>query len=482
MKLINYLLLALPTLLFACQSTSPDGNPKVAESPDIQIHIDQGPIGWAYLVGIYGDQRFKLDSAQMDEKGDLHFQREEPYPQGVVYVLLANSASFPLIVDVDQTMKVNTVINELIGQIKVEGNLENELLYGITHQEDVYNRQIEPLNSQVEAMDPSDPAYPALAARRDSLVRARTEVTDNVLAKYPDAFVTKFKNAGKNPDIPDVMGPDGQPDLNVKLVRYRRAFWDGVDFSDERLLRTPVIYNKLNRYMTELTIQDADSIIQSADALINRVKEDKPYFKFFVNWIGLKYEPGKVNLMDAEAVYVHLVQNYITRDLAFWADSMQIYGLQKRASEMAASCVGLKAPDVICTDPSGQKRSIYDMKEPYIVVYMFNPNCDHCIAETPQLLNLFNQWKREGKGFGVYAIALDTDPEEWQGFIKKFNTSAFVNVFDPTNASIYAKYYVDNTPEIYVLNPDRIIIGKNLHPEQIPIIIDRDKKRQGSGS
>lgn len=70
-----------------------------------------------------------------------------------------------MIVGADQTMKVNTVINELIGQIKVEGNLENELLYGITHQEDVYNRLIEPLNSQVEAMDQSNPAYQSLVSK-----------------------------------------------------------------------------------------------------------------------------------------------------------------------------------------------------------------------------------------------------------------------------------------------------------------------------
>lgn len=60
MKLIKYLILVLPTLLFACQSTSPDANAETAESPDILIHIDQGPIGWAFVVGIYGDQRFKL--------------------------------------------------------------------------------------------------------------------------------------------------------------------------------------------------------------------------------------------------------------------------------------------------------------------------------------------------------------------------------------------------------------------------------------
>ena len=50
----------------------------------------------------------------------------------------------------------------------------------------------------------------------------------------------------------------------------------------------------------------------------------------------------------------------------------------------------------------------------------------------------------------------------------------WINVHDPSNRSIYAKYYVDKTPEVYVLNPERTIIGKNLKVEQIQTIIDKD--------
>jgi hypothetical protein len=47
-------------------------------------------------------------------------------------------------------------------------------------------------------------------------------------------------------------------------------------------------------------------------------------------------------------------------------------------------------------------------------------------------------------------------------------------VFDPTNRAIYAKYYVDITPELYVLNKDRIIVAKNLHAEQLEPIFERE--------
>jgi hypothetical protein len=54
----------------------------------------------------------------------------------------------------------------------------------------------------------------------------------------------------------------------------------------------------------------------------------------------------------------------------------------------------------------------------------------------------------------------------------------WVNVFDPTNKSIYAKYYLDNTPEVYVLDKDRNIIAKNLHVDQIQTILDKDMAKK----
>ena len=48
----------------------------------------------------------------------------------------------------------------------------------------------------------------------------------------------------------------------------------------------------------------------------------------------------------------------------------------------------------------------------------------------------------------------------------------FINVFDPTNRSIYARYFVDKTPEMYVLDRDRKIIGKNLKTFQVEELIN----------
>ena len=87
---------------------------------------------------------------------------------------------------------------------------------------------------------------------------------------------------------------------------------------------------------------------------------------------------------------------------------------------------------------------------------------------------MYQKWKDRGVDF--YGIGVNTKDEEWRAFVKKSGFT-FTNVFDSTNRAIYAKYFVDNTPELYVLNKDRTIVGKNLKAEQLETIFEREFKK-----
>ena len=53
-----------------------------------------------------------------------------------------------------------------------------------------------------------------------------------------------------------------------------------------------------------------------------------------------------------------------------------VAALKAQLKKGAKSLVGNKGPDVQAKDPSGQTRSLYDLKAPYVIVYMFNPDPD----------------------------------------------------------------------------------------------------------
>jgi peroxiredoxin len=491
------LLLAATVLLYACGDRQPEPTKpstdttqgsqgtyrsisefkSQATKPDIKVQIDGlSGGGYAYLIGTFLGQNFRADSAAVSVNGQLNFKADEPYHPGHYYLLLPNGSNFQLLIDVNQQFSIRTNLSDLAGALSFEGSIDNDLLYQAIRFEESQRPGFAQISQQLQGLQAGTEAYRAVKDQQNKMLDERKAFLDDLFAKHPNTLFTQFKRAGQNPDVRDAFRPNGTMDTTRYTYLFRTRFWDGVDFNDERLLYTPVVSNKLKRYINELTVQQPDSIVAAAYFLVDQTIGKKEFFKYFANWIVINYDPKESTLMDAQAVFVRMIEKYFTYERAFWADSVEVYGLQLRAYEMSASLVGKKGPDVQAPDPSGKLRSIYEMTAPYIIVYMWNPDCEHCAEQTPKLVANYPNWKKDG--IDVYGIAVNTEDDKWKAAIQKYRMP-WVNVFDPTNKSIYGKYYVDNTPEVYVLNPDRTIIGKNLQVDQIMIIIDRDRQKRG---
>ena len=456
------------------QASGEDISADPAGPARIEFKIAGAPAGQVLLIGFYADQNYVADTTTADASGHFIFQKNDGYNAGFYFVMMQGNVSFQMLLNAtEQNFSMSANVSDLINTMKVNGSLDNELLYKNlafqARQEPIFNQ----VSQQLKAAAPGSADYQRIKAEQDKLVAERKAHIQSFQDEYPTALFTKFKIAGQNPEPQVIKKPNGTLDTLAQLALYRSQLWDNVDFSDNRLLHTPVIVNKLKRYIGELTVQHPDSINKSAGLLVDKVLNHKEYLKFFANWITLYYDPEKTTLMDPEAVFVYMVKNYFKPELAYWSDSAEVYALQLRAYEMEASLVGRKGPDVSAPSPDGSLKSIYEMKAPYILVYMYDPNCENCAVETPKLVKFYQEWR--SKGVDVYGIALNTDIPEWKAYIAK-NRITWTNVFDPTNKSIYAKYYVNHTPELYVLNPDRTVIAKNLKVEQVPTVIEKDMR------
>lgn len=442
-------------------------DPVLGGPADFTLKINGARPSKAYLIGTHGEQRFTLDSTMVSSAGAMRFQNSEGYPQGLYAILFGGNNVVQVMLPEDQKFSMEATLMQEKQTMKVEGSLDNQLYYENSRFEDGLKPKFSAVAAKLKGLQEGTPAYNAAKAEQDQLVALRRSTLQNLFKKHPNTLYVAFKKAGQNP-----IAKPGLSD-SERIWLYRKEFWNDVDFSDPRLIRTPVVFNKLKRYMTELTPQNPDSVTQSAIYITDLVEPYPDYFKLVANWIPLHYDPLKSTLMDPHMVYVNMIERYFTPEKAFWSDKVTLSGLQQRSGEMSASLLGKIGPDVISTDPNGQTKSIYEMKSEYVIVYMYNPTCEHCLEQTPKMVQFYNQNK--GKGFDVFAIALDTNDKEWKDYIAK-NNMTWTNVYDPTNKSIYGKYYVDNTPELYVLNKDRKIIGKNLKVNQIMTVVGWDKE------
>jgi len=445
---------------------------------DFTIKVAGAQPGTSDLIGFYADQNFKADETAISADGTIRFNCNSckngatTYPQGLYYVKIAHEKYLQIMLGEDQEFTMATTVDDPDGNMTVKGSDENQAFFENLKFERIGAPKFDAINKRLQGVAQNSPEYNNLKAEMTVLTDKRKAHLADIFSKYPKSLFTAFKKAGQEPDLRENV-PDDK-----KVFYYREDFWNDVDWSDKRLLRTPVINNKVKRYFETLTPQNQDSIFASAERVVDQLLMYPEYYMFIANWVVRTYEPTKTTLMDPEFVHVKMIQKYFTKERAFWSDSLQTFALQQRAGEMAQSLIGGQGPDVISKDLAGKTHRLMDSKADYLIVYMFSPSCEHCQEQTPKLVKWYNENK--AKGVDVYAIALDTnvdDPNELANYINK-TKMPFPCVWDPTNRSIYAKYYVDITPEIYVLNPERKIVGKNLKVFQIDTIIDRDKENR----
>jgi peroxiredoxin len=445
------------------------------DTVQIEAFIKGMSPGKVSLVGMTGDYNFIADTLLADANGHFLYKRREALPAGFYSFLLPDQGkSFSILIDKDQHMQLRADISDIPNTMQVTGSINTDLFYKTTQFQMKQDADIQKTVEVMRKFPPPTAEFQEAKKAQNAILETRKAYLNEVYKQNPNTFFTKFKIAGQNPDPVDFRKPNGDLDTLRQLMDYRSRFWNGVDFTDDRLLRTPVIVNKLRRYIKDLTPQLPDSLIKVSDALIRKVMPHKGYFQFFSNWIALQYQNGKTTVMDGEAVYVHIINNFFTPDLAFWDKKESIEKLRKQAWEMEASLMGRKGPDVQAPDPNGTLRSIYEIKAPLVLIFMFSPDCEHCQKDATTVQRLYEKWKSRGLEF--YGIAINTNATDWKAFIQK-NGFTFTNVFDPTNRAIYAKYFVDNTPELYLLNKDRIIVAKNLQASQLEEVFERELKK-----
>lgn len=440
--------------------------PAGEDSLIMTFDLKNQPAGVAKLVGMYEDQRFIVDSATIDAQGHFELSRKNLMPQGYYYFIMPGQKALEMLLDKHQRFQFTGDMTNIKQTAQITGSTCLSLFYKNMQEQSVIDAKIQAIAPLMKK--PGTPEFKSAKKKYDQYYDEILARTKEYQTKYPNNFFTKFKVAGQNPKPSYPLKADGTVDKAKQVYDYRKAFWKGYDFTEVDLLRTPVFSNKLKKYFTELIPLHQDSIIKYADQLVAHTDGQPAYFRAVVNWVALKYEPAHTNLMDGEAVYSHIIKNYFTTEKAYWSNPDELKSLHDHATEMEQSLLGKTGKNVTAKGMDGKNHSIYELQSPITVVFIYSPDCSHCRQETPKLIQLYKEW--HPKGVAIYSIAANTTQKEWVEFHHEFKMP-WSDVFDPTNASWYPKYFVDITPEIYVLDKSHKIIAKNIKVNQLPIIL-----------
>ena len=250
---------------------------------------------------------------------------------------------------------------------------------------------------------------------------------------------------------------------------YKKHYWDGITFMDERILRTPFFIPKLEGYFRDILVQSPDSIIREADYLLLFARNNDEMFKFMVSWLADEYINPKY--MGLDAVFVHLYEKYFSKGLTPWFTEKQMKTITDRAYMLMSNLVGSQAADLQMVDSSGHPVSLYSVAADYTVVVFWDPTCTHCQQEIPRLDSIYKvKWKAEG--VKIFAVLTEKEQQKWKEFIQKNDLKDWIHVYQTEEAkkeeeaaqmpSFKQLYDVTITPTLYLLDKDKRIIAKKL--------------------
>ena len=428
------------------------------------------------LVGNYGEQNFLADTARFAAEGKLQFKNAEGFAEGLYYLMLPDNLNCSFfIVNGEDNWTIRSDKGNLTLAMISEGSLENQLFFENNRYQAALETKFNNLNQQLRTTPPTEQA--TLKAQLQALLDERDGKIVALREKYPNALFPKFKEAGQNPKLRFTFRPNGSLDSIATMINFRKDWWNNVDFTEARLVRTPVFFNKLKKFIDEYTPQNPDSIIVAADFLLAKTLSNKELHKPVISWFLSKYKPLQTKLMDGEAVYSYLILKYMTPDMFPDINDKDMKVTLERAKEMRSSLIGMIGQDVWGRDKNNFKRSLYDINAPIKIIYIYYTDCEHCKEETPKLRAVYDQWHK--RGVEIFSIGANVKERvDWLNFEKNYGIN-WINVMDPMLESKFnEKYFVDNTPEIYVLDKNNRIIAKNLKPEQLPELFTQELAKQ----
>ena len=443
----------------------------------IKVKLKSGPTDKpVYLANFFGyNQYIKVDSAKLDDKGIYHFHGEEPLKGGVYLIVLSQAKYYDFLVSGEETdISIEADTADFVSSVKFKGSQENDILFTYRKFLNQMNDKAAEINNRMENGSPLPPAK-----KRELMSELATEVSSYMKKTVKDhegSFAAKVIKANMDVEIPKEipLKADGTKDSTFAYRYYKAHFFDNIDFSDPRLLRSPFIQSKLEKYFKDLVYQVSDSVNQSADHVLALAKKDKEVYRYVLWWVTNKYENSEIVGLDG--VFVHLAEEYYLKD-ADWLSEEQRKKFEDRVKVLKPLRTGLVMPYLYLYDTLDVAHIVQNGKGRYTIVYFYSPDCSHCKEAAPKLVEYAKGAK--ARGIEIYNVSVDYELDKMKEFMNKYHTGDdMINLWDKGRHYYFRENYdVYSTPTTYILDSEKRIIGKRIPIEEFDRFIEFHEKQ-----
>lgn len=457
---------------------------QAADGYKIRIKFTDYKDSMIYLAHYFGKPLptiYKADSAKVDKNGLAVLESKENTLGGIYMILFEDKARyFEFLLNNGDNYTINVTAKDITGTLKFTGSPENDRFISYMNFLSDFGAKNQSLEAELAAAKTKADTN-LVYEKGKKLGKELTAYRADYVKKYPGTLLTKIFNALKVPEVPSGTHylPDGTVDSAYGYNYYKSHYWDGFDFTDDRLIHTPLYDTRLDEYFNKLVLPTPDSVEKEADILLKKTRGRKELFKYTLHWVTQWAQSSKVMGMDE--VFVYMVENYHMKGDAYWMDNETLKKFVDRAQKVAPNVIGNVAPELNLIDINGKPSKLYDVKAPYTLLVFWSPDCGHCQTEIPKIDSVYKTVLK-AKGVKIFAMKVGDEDSLWKNFIKKHELNEWTHVHNPEHTSNYkADYDVYGTPSIYLLDEKKIIRGKKLDHENVITLIEILEKKKKEG-
>jgi hypothetical protein len=417
----------------------------------------------------YGNSTYVTDTLQVDRNGRCTFSSLDARP-GLYLLVITERNYFEFVLNEDRKFSMETSASNPTDRMIITGSPENVVFYEYLKRSRSDYKEIDSLSRQLEKYKSNADSAAAINNRIAWINREMIGYKVDIAEKYPSSMLTVIIRAIRETDIPEApLMENGKTDSSFAYRYFRAHYWDYVDLTDNRVLRTPVFHNKLQRYFDEVIPQLPDSIIPEIDKLVTMARPNPEMFKYLIWFFTYHYERSEI--MGFDRIFVHIVDTYYKPGETPWLTETSRNNIMLKADRISPLLIGKQGPNMIMMDTSGQLVSLYGIEAGFLVILFWDPDCGHCEKEIGHLTETYRALK-DSIGLKVFAVCSDTSLAKMKQKVIRYGME-WINVNGPRSVTkdYHDLYDIQTTPVIYILDREKKIIAKRLPADKVKIFL-----------
>jgi hypothetical protein len=400
-------------------------------------------------------------------ENDITFKDKTPLDAGI-YVIEADSViltEFLISDDKNQKFTISLLEND----IKIEGSKENSANRAYMKQMFEFNYQLRLLDEEARKIQQMRLPNHEMQIYMDSLSR-KADLIFSEKKAFQEKMIVENKGLLLASIIQSSLDAPQPPQEilrdRVKLFSYMaKHHFDNFPWEDERLLNTPVLYNKFKTFGQQIFPLEAEYSIHIVLKVLHESKKNKNMYLALFDYLEREFGYYKSPYRD-DILYIAMLQDILK--LPGLEETRKLF-YEYELNLIKKNQAGMQAQDFNILWANGETTTMYDIDAEYLLLYFQHPDCPICVELRGKMkdMEVVNNAIASGK-LKVVTIYFEDNEALWRNYLK---TRALENWQHGWNydESITEKrlYDIRNIPMIMFLDKNKKVIKKDLLSNEI---------------